>query len=183
MDPIEQLMNEHRVIERTLEPFERLGREVSAGRGSPERLAQFVEFYREFADACHHGKEEGILFEAMAEAGFSRDRGPLAVMFAEHGAMRQCIYDLHRLQERTSWTRDDREHIAEAIALYVELLSEHIRKEDQVLYPMARERLSDETFERMQAAFETFEAEETGEGEHERLHALAHALIEPSAAA
>jgi hemerythrin-like domain-containing protein len=78
---IDVLMTEHRLIERVLGFLESFALEVKGGLPLERRLvSEYGEFFGRFADACHHGKEEEILFRVMAENGFSTDSGPLAVM-------------------------------------------------------------------------------------------------------
>ena len=75
MDAIETLMNEHRVIERVLDGLVAFAEEIERkGTTEKEELGRFVTFVREFADACHHGKEEDILFAAMVEHGVPAER-------------------------------------------------------------------------------------------------------------
>ncbi len=75
---IEVLMNEHRLIERVLGSLETFAIGVEGGL-APERpfVADYAAFFRGFADACHHGKEEDILFQRMIERGFPRETGLL----------------------------------------------------------------------------------------------------------
>jgi hypothetical protein len=56
---IDNLMNEHQLILQVLASFNSLASELRNGRSiSRQDLADFVCFFREFADKCHHGKEE-----------------------------------------------------------------------------------------------------------------------------
>lgn len=50
-----------------------------------------LEFIKGFADKCHHGKEEDILFPAMENHGMSKEGGPIAVMLHEHQLGRDHI--------------------------------------------------------------------------------------------
>jgi hemerythrin-like domain-containing protein len=52
----------------------------------------------------------------------------------------------------------------------VELLRQHIAKEDRVLFPMADKALSGAEQSQLFEEFETIERERTGAGEHERYH-------------
>ncbi len=67
VDAIEMLMDEHRLIERAIDALVAFADEVRR-KVTDDRveLGRFVTFIREFADACHHGKEEDILFERLA---------------------------------------------------------------------------------------------------------------------
>ena len=179
MDAIETLMTEHRLIERAIDALLAFADEVRR-READERpeLARFVEFIREFADGCHHGKEEDILFAAMIEAGFPRHGGPIAVMLMEHEAGRSHVAALGELAAQpAAWSGADRQRLADAAYGYGQLLRQHIHKEDAILYPMAEQRLPPDALERVQAACETFEEKKAASGEHARLHALAEELL------
>ncbi len=179
MDAVETLMNEHRVIERVLDAL--LGfAEDARRRGATDKaeLARFVTFVREFADACHHGKEEKILFAAMVEHGFPREGGPIAVMLHEHDEGRGLVRILkQRAEQDGPWTDEERQEIAQVAQGFSDMLHAHIHKEDAVLYPMAEQHLPPEAMEQVSRDCERFEEQETGSGAHERLHALAEELV------
>ncbi|HET8542343.1 MAG TPA: hemerythrin domain-containing protein [Anaeromyxobacter sp.] len=177
MDAVETLMNEHRTIERVLDALVGFA-EDAVRRGATEKaeLGRFVTFVREFADACHHGKEEDILFAAMVEAGFPRNGGPIAVMLHEHDQGRALVGILKaRAEQPAPWSDEDRHEIAEVARGFSAMLHAHIHKEDAILYPMAEQHLPPERMERVGADCERYEAERLGS--HERLHALAEALV------
>jgi len=74
MKAIELLMNEHRVIERALTLLElatmRIKREEKV---SINALNTLLKFFREYADRCHHGKEENSLFPLLEAKGIPRE--------------------------------------------------------------------------------------------------------------
>jgi len=182
MDAIETLMNEHRTIERAIDALvsfaDEVRRKTTDDRGDKVELGRFVTFIREFADACHHGKEEDILFAAMVEAGFSRQSGPIAVMLMEHDLGRTHVRALAGLSaQEAAWSVEDRQRLGEAAHGYADLLRAHIHKEDAILYPMAEQRLPPEALRRVSADCDAYEAKKMGSGEHERLHGLAEELV------
>ena len=70
MHPTEVLSNEHRVIECRLDEME--GRIAAGRRGRGFDRAYFdeaLDFFRHFADGCHHAKEENLLFPLLKERG------------------------------------------------------------------------------------------------------------------
>jgi hemerythrin-like domain-containing protein len=179
MDAIETLMNEHRVIERVLDALVGFADEVRRkGSTEKEELGRFVSFLREFADAYHHGKEEDILFRAMTRHGFPSQGGPIAVMLHEHDLGRALIAALREKAEQLGpWSADDLQAVADAARSYADLLHAHIHKEDAILYPMAEQHLPADALAEVTRDCEQFEQDRTGTGEHERLHALAEALV------
>lgn len=70
MRPTEELVTEHNAIKRMLDILERVSRRLEIGETvDAEHLERIVDFIRGFADRCHHGKEEDLLFPEMEEAG------------------------------------------------------------------------------------------------------------------
>ena len=61
---------------------------------------------------------------------------------------------------------------------YVSLLTEHINKEDNILYPIADKRVSSEQQHQLSEGFERVEREEVGAGRHEAFHELLDELAE-----
>jgi hemerythrin-like domain-containing protein len=168
------LRQEHDAILRMLDVTEESAHQLLAGKDVPgDVLSGLLEFLRFFADRCHHGKEEELLFPLMEQKGIPRDGGPIGVMLHEHEQGRALIHAMneaaaaYRLGEKAAgpnWARP-------ALA-YVALLREHIFKENNILFMMAERMLSPEEQVQLAEAFERVEKEKIGEGTHERLHAL-----------
>ena len=179
MEAIETLMNEHRVIERAIEALAAFADQTRRGAAEDKQeLARFVTFIREFADACHHGKEEDILFKAMVDSGFPSRGGPIAVMLQEHDIGRAYVKRLADLSAQAApWSGEDREALAEAAHGYASLLRQHIHKEDAILYPMAEQRLPPDVQDRVDADCQRYEELKTGSGEPQRLLGPAEELL------
>jgi hemerythrin-like domain-containing protein len=136
------LSEEHGLILRALELFERFAELVRSGRELDPALArQFLRFFREFADVDHHHKEEAILFPWMEEQGLPHEVGPLAILREEHELGRDLrlalslALDALREEPRASEAR----HRFHALALrFARLQRMHVEKEDTVLLPLAR---------------------------------------------
>jgi hemerythrin-like domain-containing protein len=122
-----------------------LDRFVDSARDAPEdklELRRFVTFLREYADERHHGKEEHVLFAAMARNGFPPEQGPVGMMLFEHQEMRGLVSALRALaQQDGPWSHADWERVCDSARSYIEMLREHIMKENEMLYPMAMEHL------------------------------------------
>jgi len=168
------LMDEHRVIEQVLNCLEKLADRYDAGEKFDSRSAlEALAFFRTFADRCHHGKEEGLLFPLLEARGFQRQSGPTGVMLHEHEEGRGLVAAMARAIECDT----PREFVRHARA-YVRLLREHIRKEDHCLFPMAAGILSGTDAESLAQRFEHVESAEMGEGTHEHYLQLANDLAD-----
>lgn len=182
MKATQTLMDEHRVIERVLTALE-----IAAGRleqGEEIRPAFFTNaalFIKNFADGCHHHKEEGILFIAMNEAGMSSESGPLAVMLAEHVQGREFTAAMREAAE--AWEKGNqraRGAVVQNALGYVTLLRHHIQKEDKILFPMAGQAIPAPQQEKVDAAFEQAAVGEAETGVQEKYRALAEVLEKES---
>ena len=136
-------------------------------------LKKIIEFLKVFADKCHHGKEEDILFPELIKTGFSKDSGPVAVMLYEHTVGRGYIRELSdHFQAYSKGQSDVLLQIADDMKQYIDLLSSHIRKENQILFPMADKALSTEVQEELYERYEKLEKEVIGIGKHEEFHQM-----------
>ena len=180
MSPTETLKHEHEIV---LLVLEGAAREVAAIRGGAsvraERFGQMVEFFRQFVDRCHHGKEERHLFPALATRGLPPDVGPVRVMLLEHEQGRAAVAAIAAALPRVEAGEPGASTaLADALEGYVDLLRAHIYKENNVLFPMADQVLPPEEQARLEDAFDRLEEEEIGPGVHERYHQLAHELAQ-----
>jgi hemerythrin-like domain-containing protein len=175
---IEILMNEHRLIEQVLGSLETYATEVERGLAVERKLvADYAAFFRGFADACHHGKEEDILFQRLVERGMPREAGPIAVMLHEHQLGRRHVGALRQVGEREGpLVVAERQTLLENASGFVPLLRTHILKEDRILYPMAEQILTGSELESMEQSFASFEAQWRADGSYDRLQRLAEAL-------
>jgi len=176
--PIDVLMAEHRLIEQALGSLETYSVEVRAG-APVERdvVGEYAAFLRGFADSCHHGKEEDILFQRLIERGLPRDAGPLAVMYHEHQLGRAHTRALTEIAAGPGAVAAAEAQLFLTNAEgYVPLLRQHILKEDRILYPMALQVLTGPELDMMSSQFEEFEARMRADGSYDRLRALAQRL-------
>lgn len=174
MKPTEILMAEHRVIEQVLACLEKMAAQaVATGKVEREPALQAIEFFRMFADKCHHGKEEAQLFPMMEARGFPRQGGPTGVMLHEHDQGRACVRAMASAVEKQA----AKEFAAQA-RQFIALLSQHIQKEDHCLFAMANEQLSAEDQATLLAQFEKVEHEEMGAGTHEKFLTIANDLAD-----
>jgi hemerythrin-like domain-containing protein len=166
--PTQVLKDEHALILEALDALEHKISALEAG-AVPDRayFEKAVEFLRTFADRCHHGKEENLLFRTMVDRGFPLQGGPIAVMLAEHDTGRALIRGIADGAAGLEKDPGATQQIIQNGRGYIRLLREHIDKENTILFPMADNILSPEDQEHLEREFERFEAEETGAGVRE----------------
>lgn len=176
--PMEVLKSEHRVIERVLDAMERqLARPVDANF-----FRDAIDFLRNFADGCHHAKEEKELFPVLESAGIPREDGPIGCMLDEHEMGRALIRKIE--SNLDAGGRGDLEAIStlrNAVRAYIGLLRQHIFKEDNVLFVMADRALGPEEQELMRGAFERADRSSACSAGHRHYVELAGELSRKSA--
>jgi hemerythrin-like domain-containing protein len=152
MMPVGPLMIEHRLIERMIEVMRKELISTEKGDTIDSRLiGRAVDFIQTYADRCHHGKEEDILFRDLTRKNLQR----------EHRRIMEALIEEHR------WGRETTKKLVEANILYVngekeavrdignfmrELVifyPKHIEKEDRHFFIPCMEYFTDEEKEHM----------------------------------
>jgi hemerythrin-like domain-containing protein len=167
----EQLRHEHEALTLVLSILEQLCRQLARGEEvNPEHFGQLLEFIQVIGDQCHHAKEEEFLFPAMEVAGVPKASKVLDVM-TDHEKCRILIRQL-----AAAWRKHRFGDPAGARAVitsardYSEFLQDHIREEDDVLYPLAEARLPADVQRRLLEQFKRLEIERIGAGRYEQFH-------------
>ena len=180
----DELMQEHRLIERVLDALETATRHLENGQAvRAEFFIDAAAFIAGFADGCHHKKEEGVLFGAMIESGLPRSDGPLDMFLEEHvlgRALTRGMRDAAR--QLQGGDAGARAALISNARRYVALLRDHIIKEDEMLFPMADEMFSSEQQRSVLRDFERVQRDDVGAVAHENFRALAERLEREAAA-
>lgn len=134
MMPIGPLMIEHRLIERMIEA---MGEELllieKEKKVDPEFIEMAVDFIRTYADRCHHGKEEDILFRDLGIKKLADEqRRMMEELVEEHRFGRKVTARL--VEANTRYVRGSQEAlsaITDCIRSLIEFYPKHIEKEDK----------------------------------------------------
>ena len=166
---IEDLKHEHDAILSSLKILDQISADIGKG-STPDGadLSNFIGFFKEFADKCHHGKEEGMLFPALVKAGIPEKGGPIGMMLSEHEQGRQHIKQM----DDAIRSGPDYEAFAHSARNYSLLLQNHIQKENNVLFPIAETTLHKARLDQLYESFEEHEEKVIGHGRHEELHQM-----------
>ena len=166
----QDLTHEHKAIQVALNileiMYEKLEKESEADY---IEINDLLEFLKEFADKCHHGKEEGFLFPALEKTGVRNHGGPIGAMLSEHTLGRDLI---KQMQDNLLKNEVDSQGFVEAAKSYVRLLRAHIQKENTILFPLIEVKMSASEQAELLRSFENHEEEVIGEGRHEELNSM-----------
>jgi hemerythrin-like domain-containing protein len=124
--PMKRLVDEHVLIKRWIALIPRVVENLDVVSADGRQLIlDGIDLIRSYADRYHHAKEEDILFEY-----FDKDSEILQVMYEDHTTGRGHVKAMLEALDR-----QDRETLAKHLLAYRELLSGHIQKEDEILFP------------------------------------------------
>ncbi len=134
MMPAGPLMKEHRLIERMIEVMaKRLENIRKEGKADPCFIDTAVDFIRTYADRCHHGKEEEILFKGLAKKKLSDEhRRIMNELIEEHKMGRNNVKKLKAAKEAyVQGDKDALKDIMENMEILTQFYPRHIEKEDK----------------------------------------------------
>lgn len=178
MKATQELRKEHQGIILMLRVLRAVSDKI--GRADPVQPADLdgiIEFLSVFVDKCHHAKEEEFLFPALEAEGVRREGGPIGVLTAEHEIGRRLTVDLKNAAAQYA-SAGSAGALRSAIREYVVLLTEHIQKENEVLFALADAKLDPGRDESIFESFEQLERERIGLGRHDEFHGLLNRLEE-----
>jgi len=124
-----------KVIDVVLEECEQMenGKEINSNF-----FKDVIYFIKNYADGFHHAKEENILFKTMLDDPENMHCNPIPVMLHEHDEGRNFVKGMEG-----ALLDHDVQKLIENASGYGYLMQDHIYKEDNILYPMAEEGLTD----------------------------------------
>lgn len=131
--PLKKLVDEHVLIKKWLELIPEVIKGINISTNEWEKIiADGVDFMRSYADKFHHAKEEDILFKY-----FDKNLDVIEVMHRDHETGRSYVRATIDALEKK-----DKDTIIRNLNAYRDLLTEHIKKEDEILYPWMDRALS-----------------------------------------
>jgi len=134
MLPIGPLMIEHRLIERMIKVMRHeLLRGEEKKRIDPQFIETATDFIRAYADRCHHGKEEDILFRELKKKKIAVEHQTfMEELIEEHKRGRQVTARLVAANSRyRSGDEGALSAILECVRTLIGFYPKHIEKEDK----------------------------------------------------
>lgn len=142
--PTSALRDEHELILKVAARLddmlidEKQGEELDFGT-----LESCITFFRLFTDAFHHAKEEDLLFPELEEEGLPSDSGPIASMLEDHAQGREYVAEMVAdLDAARAGDAQAGRAIRDAARGYVDLIVDHITRENASVFDMADNMIS-----------------------------------------
>ena len=152
MMPIGPLMIEHRLIERMIRQIEvELTRIDQTDEVDVLYIDQAVDFIRTYADRCHHGKEEDILFRELDKKPLTPgQKRVMQELVEEHIFGRNTVAEL--VAARNRYASGDQTALGEihkALSALAQFYPKHIDKEDKEFFIPVMDHFTEEEKDQM----------------------------------
>ncbi len=109
-----------------------------------KEVTQLVDFFQSFTEIIHHGKEEEFMFMAIAHMEGEEGRQAIKKLMEEHMHGRQVVAQIsHALTQLQVGKRQATGTFLRTMNTYQHLLTEHIKDEEEIFYPLADSYLSE----------------------------------------
>jgi hemerythrin-like domain-containing protein len=145
---IECLRREHDVILTVVELLEGVAGASKDGRVARDYVEAAIEFVRIYVDANHHAKEEYVLFVEMAAD--PRLSAIADALTHDHDDGRELVDEIECA------VLDDRP-AAGPILAYAAFIRNHIRRENEMIFPTIENAFGEETIAKLERRFQQIE--------------------------
>jgi len=138
--PLHILMEEHKIISQSAEELKNLAQRITEAKDPasiPAEIEQLTHIAEHLKEAeSHHIREENVLFPYLEKHGITQ---PVAIMWMEHDEIRKEKKRLYALTEQRQAVTfaDFARELDEVASSLAQLISSHVYKENQILYPTA----------------------------------------------
>ncbi|MBD3313545.1 cation-binding protein [Candidatus Woesearchaeota archaeon] len=139
--PFGPLMAEHRVIEKGVAMLAKEAQRLQENKDIDNVfIVKIIDFFRIYADKCHHGKEEDILFARLKDKDIPKDREDMMNgLIDDHKKARQLIGELEKAGQK-----NDADTAAGMMKELSELYPDHIDREDNHFFIPVMDHFTDD---------------------------------------
>jgi hemerythrin-like domain-containing protein len=159
LSAVETLEQEHRLISRVVRLLPAVRRSVDAGAVDEQVLSDIAEFFSAYTDGCHHAKEEDLFFPILLQRGVSSKGCPVGTLRLEHQQGRNTVKALNTaVSKHRAGDVKAAGTISAILKDATELYTDHIWREDYLLFPMSGKVLLDTDREVLEKDFAEVQA-------------------------
>jgi len=160
MMPAGPLMLEHRWIERMIRIMnEKVQQIKQSDKPDLDFIDIAVDFIRTYADKCHHGKEEDILFRDLKNKQLSDEHKRIMdELIKEHILGRNNVKKL--IEAKDKYAQGDKDALNDIIAnmeILIKFYPKHIEKEDKHFFIPCMDYFTEKERDNMVKEFEEFD--------------------------
>jgi hemerythrin-like domain-containing protein len=160
--PAGPLMKEHRLIERMIAVIKKETEDLTSGKELDTLfIKEAADFIKTYADQCHHGKEEDILFRELGKKELSREHYQIMIqLINEHKYGRKTLKELIEANNRyETGDKNAKLDVINCMRALVEFYPKHIEKEDKHFFLPCMDYFSRKEKDEMLEEFKEFDKE------------------------
>ncbi len=175
--PTETLQKEHKICLKMLAAMEReIVTARDGGDFDAETFDSLIGFFHFYMIECHEPKEASLLFAKLVQRGLSRDEGIVADLTHEHTQLGRQLSSAESKLGAAVTDDNARAAFLSELQAYVGSMRAHMAVEDERLFPLVSQMLTQRDLEELARAFESVESQEIIDGVHEKYVDLTHRL-------
>jgi hemerythrin-like domain-containing protein len=159
MKPTDNLIIEHREISELLNIMSIIAENIkSKDVFYPNDVEEIINYLIIILDKSHQGKEDGVLYPELILSGIPKETAPLSIINYEHNLAKHYLNDINSCVVNCKIGNDfSGELLADSLTNYVIVIQNHIQREEEIVFPLANEVLSDEKQNEISQKFEDIE--------------------------
>ena len=146
MTPTENLIKEHKEINELLEIMSKIAAKIkSKDVFYPTDVEEIIDYLIIIIDKSHHGKEDEVFYPELISTGISKEAEPLSLINYEHTLAKRYLKEISSCVVNCKIGNDfSGELLADSLTNYVVVIQNHIKREEEFVFPIANEVLSTE---------------------------------------
>src|ERR1035437_328611 len=159
MKPTDNLMIEHREISELLNIMSVIADNIkSKDVFYPNDIEEIIDYLIILLDKSHHGKEEEVFYPELILSGIPKEKAPLSIINYEHILAKRYLNEISSCVVNCKIGNDfSGELLADSLINYVVLIQNHIKREEEIVFPLANEAFSIEKQNEISQKFEVIE--------------------------
>ena len=160
MDPIEILVDEHKLILRGLDLLTTAAEKIVRNQNPPkEFFEKAVDFTFRFTNKFHHYKEEIVMFGLLAQKHEGEIDAELERLRQQHAALHDYMDEISRSLDAYSKNQDSEvRRLHRNLSEYIEILRRHVNAENRIFYPLVVKTLTEDEMLELKQEFDRYAA-------------------------
>jgi hemerythrin-like domain-containing protein len=162
VDPIQILVDEHKLILRGLDLLTTAAEKIVRNQNPPkEFFEKAMRFTTDFTNKFHHYKEEIVMFGLLAQKHQGEIDAELERLRGQHDALRDYVNTMSESLDAYGKNVDSEvRRLHRSLSEYIDVLRRHIHAENRIFYPLVAKALTKDEMQWLQGEFDKYAAKE-----------------------
>jgi hemerythrin-like domain-containing protein len=178
MKPTDNLITEHKEICELLNIMSVIAENIkSKDVFYPNDVDEIIDSMIILLDKSHHGKEEDVFYPELILSGILKEKAPLSINNNEHMLAKRYLNEISSCVVNCKIGIDfSGELLADSLANCVDVIHNHIQREEEIVFPLANEAFSIEKQNEIYKKFEDIEQKNIRHNFNDHLNKLVNNL-------